>query len=259
MQPGVPRTCPVREHGVRSSTARSLTVAGLVLSVAFLLSPFATTSVLADPTSAVEPLDVSADPTVHLLTPGDTALWPIGVATNVFRLDELQLNITAVDESGSGGAGLSSLLTVQISGCTRSWIDQACPGDRLQVVPPAPLSSTYGSDFGIGGPVVPRRSHLLVQVTMANTPGAQELRGASTRITVTVEAAGLLAPDNGPEPGEPAPPGNPEPGSPGPLPNTGARIAEYLLLGLASVTVGSVISGVARRRRHPVNDFGGRL
>jgi len=211
-------------------TGRAATLLGCALATTVILGPSAASAAVDDPLGVD-----SHDSSVHLLSPGATALWPIGVTTDVFELDALNLRIDAADDAAA--PGLLQLLTVQIRGCQLPWVQSSCARGETEVVPPSALTSVDGS-FALTSTTgsIPRDVELLVLVTMADDDRADRVQGAITRVTVTVDAAGLLSD------GTTRPP-------PNPLPNTGVRIAGYLLLGLASVLLGSMISRAARRRR----------
>lgn len=169
---------------------------------------------------------------MHLLSPGETALWVVGVTTRVASLDELEVRIHARDSAGT--PALSKQLSVEIGGCTTTWADGECPIGATTIMSERRLTAAVDGAIDIRAEdgTVPRGVDLLLKVGLpessADMPG---LQGAQTEIIVTVDAAGVLG------------------GKTGPMPNTGVRVGGYLLLSLAAVLFGGLICRLARDYR----------
>ena len=180
----------------------------------------------------IPPLVLTGDPpgTVHTLTPGETALWNVGVTLNRMPVSALVGILTASGGLASGDGQV--LVDVELRTCTAARDGTSCPGDERVILPTTPTGALVGVANALTDPS--RRIPANVWVQARGTPAANAPEGTSGRLQLrlTVDAAGA---DGG---------GSGELAATGGQPPIGAA-----LIAVAAVAGGSAVVGLARRRR----------
>lgn len=230
-----------------------LVVPLLVIAASMFLVAAPAAHAAADPS-----LKLSHEPagTVHFLSPGESALWPVGVTTQVQTLQSLVGELSAsgplTDVSDNGG---SASVTVELASCRRPWQGFSCGDGRHQVVAPTSLSELTGPASALTDPdeSIPSDVFLIIRVTM-RPDAPQDLQGLSTEVGLSVTATGdnsAVTPTPPATPTAPATPiAAPAPAAPtGVLAYTGSRLAGSGLLAALAVGSGIALSAIAHRRR----------
>ena len=196
---------------------------------------------LSAPASASEPsgwLELNAGPagSVHRLTPGGSAHWPVDVV--VRGEPATALDVELQPEPGAPDV-LRGFLTVELRACAQPWVLDVCESGPRVLVPRTALNAAEGlrADLMEPGNSLSDRAYVLLTATLAEDV-PREVQGTRTRILVGVYGSGDDA-GTGPSGDPDRQPGGTPPGS---LADTGARLGGYALLGLLAVAVGVGLS-----------------
>lgn len=188
----------------------------------------------ATPTPSPNAMWLTSEPpgTVHYLTPGETTVWDVDVATAGAGLDTLTGALSVAGPLAASGA-----VAIEILSCTRPWSASDCPGGEHVVLAPTAASALATGPWNLQDAKIPRTgiTHVQIRVTLRQQDIATLDRTA--RLTFTADAGGGAAPSGS---------------SAARLADTGTRVADYGLLAAAAVLFGIALArlGRLRRRRH---------
>ncbi|HWU60191.1 MAG TPA: hypothetical protein VN045_15825 [Microbacteriaceae bacterium] len=180
------------------------------------------------------PLQLTTDPPglVHILTPGESAIWNVGVTTRAATVDALVGQLRA---SGSLAAA-SPLTTVALESCIAQWGGRDCSHGRFVVLAPTTLANLSDSAFPLTDlrRSIPRGVYIQARVSMpANVQAA--MQGAELNLKFTATASGED--------------GKTGPGRAGHMASTGSDVFGSALLATLAVTTGVGVAAAVRRRR----------
>ncbi|SDP36694.1 hypothetical protein SAMN04515671_3904 [Nakamurella panacisegetis] len=185
-------------------------------------------------TPPVDPgLDVSdrMPGVVHVLGPGQTAQWPIGVTTSAVRLESLSVRVTTPSGQDSR---LNGSLSFSVRGCTSRWLGANCPAIAIDVAPTMTAVAWHNHQAEIQLPdgTVPRDVELLLAVSLA-ADATNAVRGERGQVVIEVSALG-----------------EPVDGHVGPgnwLPSTGLALYPPVLVACAAIAAGLALAAMGKR------------
>lgn len=186
------------------------------------------------------PLQLVTEPagTMHLLAPGESAVWPVMVTTNVTSLESLTVQLTARGPLAelSKSSGARKAVSVEVQSCRTPWQGARCASGPKLLLAPTLLGELTGSAIDVGDtPPVARDAYVVVRATLNETAGT-EMQGLSAQLRLTATAAGEQS-------------GEAVPSSSGTLAKTGAGLFPFAALAALSVIAGLAVAAGARWRR----------
>lgn len=123
--------------------------------------------------------------TVHLLSPGETTLWNVGVTTHVATLESL---VGVVEASGTLVLLPQSPTTISLFSCQVPWQDELCAQGQVEVLAPTSLGQLAPTVASLTDETPPLPANVYVQTRMAleeNAPNSVQGAHAIVRLTVT--------------------------------------------------------------------------
>ncbi|WP_347109421.1 hypothetical protein AAHB33_02190 [Paenarthrobacter sp. S56] len=134
-------------------------------------------------------------------------------------------------------------LTVELEACRQPWVDGLCAGGAEHVLGPTALAEAEGErvQLEVPGPGGSTGTHVLLTVALAGDL-PQEAEGTRTRIVLGVHGTGDDQGRAGNHEGRTGDDQGGNGSSPGLLPDTGARLGGFALLGVLAVAVGFALA-----------------
>lgn len=175
-------------------------------------------------------LELDAGPAgkVHRLAPDGTAEWSVTVLVPGEPATALEFWVEPATVA-PGERLLRDHLSVELQACRQPWVDGACASGKEQLLEPTALAEAEGERVQLDAPGAAGSTgtHLLLKAALLGEL-PPEAAGTRTQIVLGVHGSG----DD---------PGNPGSGS-GHLPDTGARLGGFALLGVCAVAAGFALA-----------------
>lgn len=183
------------------------------------------------PSDSPPALVLAGDPpgTVHRLTRDSPALWNVGVTLHRMPVSTLVGILTA---DGALTASDGSVPTqVELLGCATAWSGTTCPTTERVILPVTSTDALPHAARSLSDTSAPVPASMWVQARVSMAANAPADASGRIELRLTVDASGA---DDVPA---------------GTLARTGTSPIGPALLGVAAVSAGFAVAGLARRRR----------